>query len=62
MTPAAVDVAAGIVREIADLPSDYFRHCLMSEASQSKPAPNMRTAAVINLPGMGWECGQASSM
>jgi hypothetical protein len=40
----------------------YSRHCRMSEASQSKPTPNIKTAPIINFPGMEWECGQASSM
>jgi hypothetical protein len=40
----------------------YSRHCRMSEASQSKPTPNIKTGPIINLPGMGWECGQANSI
>jgi len=34
----------------------------MSEASQSRPTPIIRTGSIINLPGMDWECGQASSI
>ena len=40
----------------------YSRHCRMSEASQSKPTPVIRTGSIINLPGMEWECGEASSI
>jgi hypothetical protein len=34
----------------------------MSELSQTKPTQNINTVPIINFPGMGWECGQASSM
>ena len=34
----------------------------MSELSQTKPTQNINTVPIINFHGMGWECGQASSM
>src|SRR6476619_3797560 len=60
--PTEADAYSLSAKEGDVLVGCYSRHCRMSEASQSRPTPIIRTGSIINLPGMDWECGQASSI
>jgi len=60
--PTEADAYSLSAKEGDVLVGCYPRHCRMSEASQSRPTPIIRTGSIINLPEMDWECGQASSI